>query len=322
MMEKDKDIDNLLDNENSIAKKKKLRFIIFGSALVIISVIIIIIVVAVNKKDKESSDKPSDNTSDDTSDETTDDLSYNYTSIETVNLPEGIIYDSHAIYSKTGRIILSYKYENGDNKTYIGVMDEDGSNLSELWSGEWKALYKSNGLRLMPFDDNKKILTGDYILECFPNIDNCTSSTLYKVVYPDEAVNLPGVYFVWSEIIVSPDEHIAWSTLSFVYSNINFLGQLVKGKENYTITNVQIISTLGLIEYEDEEKRIFKDGECRGGEVKQFTNGGEAITLAGAGSSDSTLAKSVFQSLVTEENYPLTHFPGYEETTIISPDGK
>ena len=122
-------------------------------------------------------------------------------------------------------------------------MDEDGSNLKELWSGEWKALYKSNGIRLMPFDDNKKILTGDYILECFPNIDNCTNSTLFNVVYPDEAINLPGVYYVWSEIIVSPDEHIAWSTLSFVYSNINFLGQLVKGEENYTITNVQIIST-------------------------------------------------------------------------------
>ena len=201
-------------------------------------------------------------------------------------------------------------------------MDEDGSNLKELWCGEWKALYRSNGIRLMPFDDNKKILTGDYILEWFPNIDNCTNSTLFNVVYPDEAVNLPGVYYVWSEIIVSPDEHIAWSTLSFVYSNINFLGQLVKGEENYTITNVQIISTLGLIEYEDKEKGIFKDGELRGGEVKQFTNGGEAITLAGAGASDSPLAKSVFQSLVTEENYPLTHFPGYEETTIISPDGK
>ena len=34
------------------------------------------------------------------------------------------------------------------------------------------------------------------------------------------------------------------------------------------------------------------------------------------------LAKSVFQNLVGFENYPLTQFPGYEETTIISPDGK
>jgi len=34
------------------------------------------------------------------------------------------------------------------------------------------------------------------------------------------------------------------------------------------------------------------------------------------------LAKSVFQNLVGFENYPLSLFPGYEETTIISPDGK
>lgn len=110
--------------------------------------------------------------------------------------------------------------------------------------------------------------------------------------------------------------------LNFVYDNVNFLGQLVKGEENYTITNVKILSTLGLVEYEDKENKIFKDGVLRGGEVKQFINGGEAITLAGGGASDSTLAKSVFQNLVGEENYPLTHFPGYEETTIISPDGK
>ena len=201
-------------------------------------------------------------------------------------------------------------------------MDEDGSNLKELWAGKWEKYYKSNGIRLMPFDDNKKILTGDYILECQPNIDDCKDSKLYPVIYPKEVVNMEGVYIVWSEIIVSPDEHIAWTTLSSVYNNINFIGQLVKGEENFTISKVQIISTLGLIDYEDEEKGIFKDGILRGGEVKQFTSGGEAITLAGAGSSDSTLAKSVFQSLVSEDNYPLTHFPGYEETTIISPDGK
>ena len=108
----------------------------------------------------------------------------------------------------------------------------------------------------------------------------------------------------------------------FVYDNINFLGQLVKGDENYTITNFQIISTLGLIEYEDKEKGIFKDGVLKGGEVKQFINGEEAITLAGSGYSNSTLAKSMFQSLIDKENYPLTHFPGYEETTIISLDDK
>ena len=245
--------------------------------------------------------------------------SFKPTSINTVKIPEGITYDSHAIFSRAGKILLTYTIED-DDKTYIGVMDEDGSNLQNLWAGEWKSLYQSNGIRLMPFEDNKKILTGDYILECFPNIDQCLSSKLYPVIYPDEAVNLPGVYFVWSEIIVSPDEHIAWSTLSSIYENVNFLAKLVRNDDNFTMEKIQIISTLGLIEYEDEEKKILKKVPIRGGEIKQFTNGGEAVTLAGAG--DSALAKSVFQNLVGPENYPLTHYPGYEETTIISPDGK
>jgi hypothetical protein len=78
------------------------------------------------------------------------DSSYKFTSIKTVKLPENIIYEGHAIYSKTGRIIFSYKKDN-DIKTYIGVINEDGTNLNELWSGEWKKYYQSNGIRLMPF---------------------------------------------------------------------------------------------------------------------------------------------------------------------------
>ena len=140
------------------------------------------------------------------------------------------------------------------------------------------------------------------------------------VIYPPEVLNLEGMYLIWSEIIVSPDEHIGWSTLSLVHDNVNFIGKLEKNETNYIITNVQIISTLGFIEYEDKEKGILKHDTLRGGEIKQFTNGGEALTLAGSG--DMALAKSVFQNLVGFENYPLSFFNGYEETTIISPDGK
>ena len=44
------------------------------------------------------------------------------------------------------------------------------------------------------------------------------------------------------------------------------------------------------------------------------------MILAGAGGSG--LAKSIFQDLKTDIIYPITQFPGYEETTIVSPDGK
>ena len=306
-------IDNLLDDESKANQKKKTRIFIGLAILLIVVIIIIIIIIATGKsgddeKDKINPPSPSDQSS------------YKPTSFEIVKFPEGIIYNGKGIFSKTGKILLSYTKQN-DNNTYIGVMNSDGTNLKQLWGGIWKSYYHSNGFRLMPFDDNKKILTGDYILECSPNIDECSSSCeLLPVIYPPEVVNMEGVTRVWSEIIISPDEHIGWSTLSDVYENVNFIAKLQKNNANYTMTNVQIISTIGLIEYEDKSKGIIKPTSIRGGEIKQFVNGGEALTLAGAGKQG--LVKSVFQDLLTDDHYQITYYPGYEETTIISPDGK
>ena len=145
-------------------------------------------------------------------------------------------------------------------------------------------------------------MTGDYVLECSPNFDDCQKSELLPVIYSPEVLNLEGIYSIWSEIVVSLDEHIAWSTLSFIQDNVNFIGKLERKETNYIITNAQIISTLGFIEYEDKEKRILKHNTIRGGEIKHFINGGETLTLAG--SEDMTLVKSVLQNLVGFENYP------------------
>ena len=136
-METEKQVDKMLDEEGT-AKKRRTKFIILVVSCLIIIVAIIIIVVAIKNKDKDDKDNtPSDESS------------YKFTSIETVNLPEGIIYDSHAIYSKTGHIILTYKNESieKENITYIGVMDEDGSNLKELWQVNGK-----NTIDLMELD--------------------------------------------------------------------------------------------------------------------------------------------------------------------------
>ena len=251
MMEREgsDNLDNLIGHDKKAAIKKKIILILIP--LIIISIIFIIIVLVVSRKNDDKSDSSE---------------KYKY-SINTVNPPEGIIYEGHAIYSKKGHIIFLYKKEN-DSNTYIGVMNEDGSKLKVLWSGVWKNFYQSNGIRLMPFDDNKKILTGDYILECFPDIDNCQNSSLLPVIYPPEVVNIEGLNYVWSEIIVSPDEHIGWTSLSSVYDVVNFLGKLEKNENNYTISNIQIISSLGFIEYENQQEGIFKHRTIRGGEIK------------------------------------------------------
>ena len=247
---------------------------------------------------------------------------YKPTSLDLLKFPEGIIYTEHAIYTPTGHIVFMYKKENDEDpdNSYIGVIDDDGLNLKELWKGHWKPYYQSNGIRLMPFDDNKRILTGDYILECTPNIDECESSELLPVIYPKEVLGLPGMYLVWSEIIISPDlEHMSWSTLSTIYQDVNFVAKIHKNEKDYTLSNIQIISSINFAEIIDGNE-IPKLTALRGGEVKQFVNGGEAMILAGAGGSG--LAKSIFQDLKTDIIYPITQFPGYEETTIVSPDGK
>ena len=105
-----------IEKANDETRKSNMtRLIIIIALILIVCAIIIIIVVVTLNKDEQKDDKVPE-------------PDYKFTSIETVTLPEGIIYEAHAIYSKTGRIILQYKMEN-DNNTYFGVMDENGSNL-------------------------------------------------------------------------------------------------------------------------------------------------------------------------------------------------
>ena len=248
-----------------------------------------------------------------------DNTDYKPTRIDILELPKGIIYKDVAMYTPTGHVIFVYKKESDEDekKLYIGVMNDDGTNLKEIWGGIWEAYYKSNGIRLMPFDDNKRVLTGDYILECTPNIDECTSSKLLPIIYPEELLKMPEIFLVWSEVIISQDlEHMGWSTLSSNLQDFNFIAKINKNENNYTLSNIQVVSSINFAEVEGTSILT----ALRGGEVKQFVNGGEAMTLAGSGSSG--LAKSVFQELKSDKIYPISQFPGYEETTIISPDGK
>lgn len=236
--------------------------------------------------------------------------------VNTIPVPDKIrIVTAH--YSFTGKIILIYKSEEDlskDNYYHIATMNDDGSNFKKIFSGEIIVPKKSNGIRLLPFTDNKRILLGDYILECFPDIDNCNNSKLLPLKYPWFIIRDPRTFKYYSEVIIAPDNrHIAWTTLR-MGDGINFLGVLKRKGNKYVINNIQIISSLEDFEKDRNNKEYIIPKEIRGGEVKQFIKGGKAISLAGF--------DSIVQDLETGEIIYITKTPWYDETTIFSPDEK
>ncbi len=258
--------------------------------------------------------------------------------VSTVPIPEGIK-NVTATYTFSGKVLLSYKDSDGDvvidyNKTIdihssgtqnnnykIAVMNDDGSEFKIIFSGEIPQKEKANGIRFMPFYDNKRVLLGDYVLECGPDIDNCESSGLFPVVYPMNLDDDPNIMMHWSEIIISPDnEHIAWTTLQSFVGAYNFVGKLVRAEEKYIIENTKIISTLEFFKEDKDNNGYIIPQLIRGGEVKQFACGGTAISLAGTGIN--ALPDSVLENLLTGEVIQLTDTASYEETTMLSPDEK
>ncbi|KAH0791465.1 hypothetical protein GPJ56_004680 [Histomonas meleagridis] len=286
-------IDLINEDPQAKNKQRKTRILIACILIAIVLIIIIAVVLVFVLKDKQE-------------------LSAKVETLEFTLPTNGGIESATYLYS--GRILVHY-HINGTSENYLAVMDDDGKNWQEIWHGSG-IHYKANGFRIMPFTDNKRILLGDYILECSPSIDNCTKSEAILVVYPELIVNDPRVFLVWSECIISQDgNYIAWSTLGTPFGSINFLGKITRGENNYTFSNVKIISNSEFFKVEGEQLVPIV---IRGGEIKQFCKGGTGVTVAG--STNTGIAKSIFQDLASERVTPLSHEIGYDETTILSPD--
>ena len=243
--------------------------------------------------------------------------------VSTINFPKNVVNIYHPIYTINNKIVFSYK-NTDDNETYWAVSDDDGNNLKNIYKGDIKNHYQSNGIRIMPFNDNKRLLLGDYVMECTPDLDNADieKTKVLLVEYPEKVLNDPSTLFVWSEIIISPDNNvIAWTTLHMTSGAINFIGKLERNDatETYTISNVKIISSLTFAE-KNSDGYITVTPYIKGGEIKQFAYGGEKISFAGA--THEGLSRSVLQEVYEDKVVGLSHEPGYEETTIVSPDGK
>ena len=244
--------------------------------------------------------------------------------VSTLALPD-FVKDVTATYLFSGKVLVSYQHAEDSPEaevTHIAVINDDGSGFRDIFTGEIPVHQKANGIRYMPFADNTRVLLGDYILECVPNIDDCEKAELIPVVYPWNIREKPQVFMSWSEVIISPDnEHVCWtSLLSGMAAAVVAIGYLEREARQYTVKDARIISDHNMLAPDPLRPGYSIALPLRGGEVKQFVRGGTAISVAGSGGA--ALTASVVQDLISPRLERITYAPGYEETTIFSPDEK
>jgi hypothetical protein len=241
--------------------------------------------------------------------------------VDTVPLPDGAL-DTYATYTSSGRIFLLYRRADdpaGEQIFHAATIEDDGSGCRHVFSGPIPQHPRANGIRAMMFPDNRRVLLGDYVLECEPDLDAAASARLVDVRYPWRQEEDPGTTHHWSEIIVAPDgEHVAWTILRADMGAAAGLGRLRRTAGAYEIVNPQLISTAEPYLPDPERPGYVLPQPSRGGEVKQFVRGGRAISAVGG--VDGFLPDSVVQALDSDDLTAVTRGPGYDETTIFSPD--
>ena len=236
--------------------------------------------------------------------------------IREIPMPEGVN-PVLATYTPSGRVAVQYVLP-ADPKGYAHIMtlNDDGSDVHEIFYGDITPIYRSNGFRYMPFTDNKRVYVGDWILECEPDCDHAVSSSLIPIHYPDELVNTPGLWMVWSENVVSPDgKSIAWSALGA--TGAVYVADLRREENCYSLDNIRNVSGSTIYDLDPDHEGCMLPPAVRGGEVKQFVRGGLGLSYVGTGRGP---ANSMYQALDSCDVQELTLSPCYDETCMISPD--
>lgn len=235
-------------------------------------------------------------------------------SISTLPLEEGLAL-SRGSFTFSGRVL--YMVRDGADSIYY-TCDDDGQNTLELCR-----ISGRGGSRLLPFADNRRVLLGDYVLECpeGSTLDNCEpgSAVLVPIFFPEAFSRDKAVTDKWTEVIIAPDnEHLAWTIRRSDCGAVNALGRLVRTGTGYEIADAKYISNMNT--FTTTQDGLLAYTPVIGGEVKQFVHGGTAISLVGADLCG--MADSVIQDVATGEVTQLTFTPGYDETTLLSPDEK
>lgn len=241
--------------------------------------------------------------------------------LRTVPISEAC-YDFSGTYTASGNILLTYRTKEDpmpENWVNIAILNDDGTEFRRVFKGEIKPHSTANGIRWMPFADNKRILLGDYIFECYPNLDQCESVSILPVTYPQWLMESKDLWLHWSEVIISPDnETICWTTLGGEKQGV-YIGKLVRTEISYEIDKVLCVSADIVSDMDKRDGHEQFPKRKKGGEVKQFIQGGKAISLVGEGYG---IAGPVVHQLDDNTIMPLFNSPGYDETLMFSPDEK
>lgn len=236
--------------------------------------------------------------------------------ISTLKLEDGFELQT-ASYSFSGRVLVIGK---DGNQNVVCSLNDDGSDIVEIYRGN-----SNVGNRVLPFWDNTRILLGDFILECPEGytLDNCPkhSAEIVPLILPDSFIKDPNVVEKWTEVIISPDnDHLAWTIRRSDCGAANAMGRLVRTGKGYEILDARYISNMNAFRPDPDHEGFSIYKPVVGGEVKQFVKGGKSISLVGADSNG--MGASIVQDIASGEVTQITHNPGYDETTIFSPDEK
>ena len=155
-----------------------------------------------------------------------------------MKLPDDIYADRTA-YAADGSVLVFYaKKEGSEKKTGAAVMKDDGTGFRSIYEGPLEK-------KLLPYQDNTRILTGDSVLECpaGTTFETCPENSLtrYEIVYPDEFTKDPEVTRIFSEVIIAPDNvHMAWTMLRKDCGAADAVGSLVKTEKDGKIVKVDL----------------------------------------------------------------------------------
>ncbi len=226
-----------------------------------------------------------------------------------------------ATYTPSGKVLVSYAADEETSRRdlKLATMNDDGTGLRTFFEGTVPARPKDNGIRFMVFPDNKRIFLGDFVLECTTPLETCTDAKLLPVAYPAEVADGDHVSHRWSEMVIAPDNRsVAWTTLLANYSALVFTGELERKGDGYVIAKPSIVSSIDPFRPDPAHPDGVLPQPVLGGEVKQFVDGGKALSVVGAVRRDTP--DSVVQHLASGRREAITDTPGYTETTIFSPD--